>query len=534
MSTYAALEIDYARVQQHSETEVLIQRTAFTKETSYRCSFITLKCNETDEGTSILSPGAKETPIFMNAYRALLPRGASSLHRSPDGRYIAFYIPATQARGAHTFGVMDTTDLSIYTKTEPVAYWDLLSEGLLRYYHFSPDSKTLLYLSDTKDHSTLYEVNMTQLGLKGTELPSTRLFSREYSVVDLVWKDNDTIFYIANRDNPYAWALYELTLSTYNLRKIADNVSYADNLWLKGEKLLFAQNDAQGLRPALYNTRTETLEYFQLPKWDTVTTQGQVVETLTEGLTGIFLLEESGQSDTLVIWLHGGPYRQAAEEYHPYWSYGGYDWMLEKLRRADVGILKLDYPGSFGFGRLFAESITGGIGTIDAEKSAAAIANFAARNNYEKVYVVGNSYGGYLSLKLLVDNPNLIDGALSINGVMDWMTLLENLGNSIFNVQFHGTANDTNRELYRTASIYNYADNITDQKVVLVHGENDTTIPYEQSRGLATFLSYTGVPVNLVTMPGEDHVFKKPMSFETLCKTLFQFTDRSTTKSCEL
>jgi len=528
-----AAEFDYARVIEHTDTEVLIKRNSLSEEVRYRCTIETRACNAVNENTSILPPGSNATPPYLLAYRALMPVGASSLHRSPDGRYIAFYVPATASRGARTFGVMDTTDLSIYTRVEKVAYWDLLSESLLRYYHFSPGSKTLIYLDDVKDYPTMYKVNMVDLKAGDSTLPAERLFSKEYSVTDVVWKDNNTIYYIANRDNPYAWALYQLNINTYNLKKIAENVSYADNLWIKGDTLLFAQNDEKGLRPALYNMKTGTIEYFNLPVWASEKTSGKVVN-LKGGLSGIFLLEESGWSDTLVVWLHGGPYRQASAGYHPYQSYGGYDWMLEKLTRADVGVLKLDYPGSAGFGRVFAESITGGIGTVDSEKAGTAIKDFATRNSYKNIYVIGNSYGGYLALKLLVDQPGLIDGAFSINGVADWLTLLTKLDTSIFNVQFHGTVDDTNRDSYQRASIYNYADRITNQKVILMHGGEDRSIPYAQSEGLATYLSLIGKTVQYIKLEGEDHVYKKPESFETLCKTAFVLANRANNTACEL
>lgn len=538
LGALAVPEIDYARVVEHSATEALVRQSSFTKEYWWRCSFQTRACAAADENTLVAAP--EPVPPFMLAYRALLPAGAGSLHRSPDGRYIAFYVPATQKRNTRTFGVMDTTDLSVYTKTETVSYWDLLTEGVNRYYHFSPDSKTLLYIDDVRDHPTLYRVDMDALGSLGNVLPSERLFSREYSVADVVWKDTDSIFYVANRDNPYAWGLYELDIETYSLKKLADNVSYADTMWRlpaqagNGEKLLFAESDERGVRPALYNLATGAVEHFALPKKEALATDGQVVTTLKAGLSGVFLLEESGWSDTLVVWLHGGPYRQAATSYHPFLSYGGYDWVLERMRQADVGVLKLDYPGSFGFGREFAESITGGIGTVDADAAAAAIADFAARNSYKEVYLMGNSYGGYLALKLLVDHPGRYKGALSINGVADWLTLLTKLDTSIFNVQFGGTVDDANRQMYQNASIYNYTDRLGAQKVVLVHGERDTTVPVSQSEGLATYLSLIGKRVRLITIPNEDHVYKKPESFETLCGAALALVVKADASPCTL
>ena len=521
-------DVEYARVVERSDSEVLIKRNTLTTETWFMCQLGSLACVETPSTTHITSSAG--TPAYMQAYRALLPSGASSLSRSPDGRYIAFYIPATESRGARTFGVMDTTSLSIFTKKLTISYWDLLTEGV-RYYSFSPDSKSLIYIDDSKNNPTLYQVNLEKL--TASELTSSKMFSREYSVADVVWKDENTIFFIANRDGTYAWALYEYSLKTSTLTKIADNVSYADNLWMMGTNLLFTYADELGVRPALYDTTTKSIRTFALPTTGALPIKGKAVK-LAGALTGTFFLESSRNSDTLLVWLHGGPYRQASVGYHPYFSYGGYDWVMEKARLLNIGFLKIDYPGSAGRGRLFAESITKQVGVKDATETAAAVADFAKRNRYTKVYLMGNSYGGYLAMKMLVDKPGSYRGVMSIGGVADWTTMLTALDTSIFNKQFGGTVGDANAnyKLYNDASIYNRVERLSGQKFILIHADNDMTIPYRQSEGLASYLTSLGKSNSLITMAGEDHVFKKPESFELLCQSVLGLVDRTST--CDL
>ena len=147
---------------------------------------------------------------------------------------------------------------------------------------------------------------------------------------------------------------------------------------------------------------------------------------------------------------------------------------------------------------------------------------------------MGNSYGGYLALKLLVDKPSAYHGAFSINGVADWTTMLTALDTSIFNVLFGGTVGDenSNHSLYANASIYNHVSGLSNDKVILMHSDKDMTIPFRQSNGLATFMTQNSKPVELITMVGEDHVFKKPESFETLCKTVLKFVGREGKVSC--
>lgn len=533
-ATHAA-GVEYASVTEYSETEALIKKATFTGDTFYRCQIANGSCTEVTSDTKILAPGANAAPAYMSAYRNLLPSGATRLLRSEDGRYISFYIPGTASRGKRTFGVLDTTDLSTYTKDEKLGYWDLLSEGI-RVFAISPDSKTLIYIGDAKNHPTLYKVDLTKLGTKGKELPAAKMFAKDYTIADVQFIDNDSLLFIANRESPHAWSLYRYTLSTGDLKKISDNVSYAVNLNKTGGIFLFAEAAEYGVRPKIYNPTTGIVSSFSHPFGNAEPSKGKEVVKLSAGLSGVFLLEPSGKSDTLLVWFHGGPYRQTSLFYHPYMSYGGYDWMLEKVRDSDVGVLKLDYPGSYGYGRTLAESLVGKVGVKDVTDSHTAITDFAKKNGYKNIYLMGNSYGGYLAPKLLVDKPKSYKGAFSINGVADWTTMLTALDTSIFNVLFKGTvgaAND-NYDEYAKASIYNNISNLTNQKMILMHGEKDMTIGKRQSEGLATYMQSVNKPVELIIMPGEDHVYKKPQSFILLCEKALAFVGRAGKATCDI
>ncbi len=45
----------------------------------------------------------------------------------------------------------------------------------------------------------------------------------------------------------------------------------------------------------------------------------------------------------------------------------------------------------------------------------------------------------------------------------------------------------------------------TDAPVLLIHGKDDTVVPYDQSRVMADALKKAGKPHEFVTLPGEDH-----------------------------
>jgi dipeptidyl aminopeptidase/acylaminoacyl peptidase len=114
--------------------------------------------------------------------------------------------------------------------------------------------------------------------------------------------------------------------------------------------------------------------------------------------------------------------------------------------------------------------------------------------------------------------------------------MLTALDTSIFNVLFKGTvsAENDNYGEYAKASIYNNISSLSGQKMILMHGEKDMTIGKRQSEGLATYMQSVDEPVELILMPGEDHVYKKPQSFVLLCEKALQFVNRSGKSDCAI
>ena len=473
------------------------------------------------------------TTNSLTTLKTSIPSGASWVTISPDGRYIAYYIPAVISTGKRTFGVIDTTSDVGYTLNATIAYWDLLSEGV-RISSFSPDSTKLLYLDDRSGYQTLYEVNLADLAAKPTTgLQGTEITSKPYTIMDMQWENNSTIVFSANRDNPMIWGLYELNLTTYAINKISDWVAFNQPMQKFGTNILFQTADANGRVTKVFNTLTKQITPYVLPgSGDSIIgTTSQVLSL--NGLSAAFLPAQTATT-TLLVWLHGGPDRQTSPEYNSYMSYGGYDWVLKQVQTAGVPVLKIDYPGSVNYGLALSESVKDGVGTVDASSTMTAITQYASAHGYKNVYIMGNSYGGYLALKLLVSYPKLISGVESLSGVTDWQTLLTNIPSSIFSLDFGGSPNASNQALYNKASIVNNLSAIGTQKVIVIQGNADTEVPYEQSQLINTALTAAGKNVSYFTLDGEDHIYEKPSSYTLVCNQTFGLVGLPTSSLCAM
>jgi dipeptidyl aminopeptidase/acylaminoacyl peptidase len=442
---------------------------------------------------------------------------------SPNGRFLAYYQAATLDKPTRTFAVFSLASGNTYLRTAKLTYWDLLTEEA-KLFQFTPDSKNLIYLDDRNGPPTLYQVSVASLR-KGQTMGGARLFAKGYTVAGFLIAPDGRIHYIANRDNPARWDLYAYDLVKKTLDPVMQNVSYATTPKTDGKRVYVNRLTEWGSEPVGYDPKTKALAVFPVPHPPATIAQGTQIKA--GAASGVLVLPDNFDPQKqypLVIWLHGGPYRHADIGTNSLASYGTYDWILENMRTSGAVILKLDYHGSYGYGRPFADSLRGNVGKSDVADVLAGLTAVKTKVKTGDTYLMGVSYGGYLAMRTIVEKPKLFAGAISVNGVMDWQRLVEQYPPTIFRTQFNGVPSSKNQALYNRASITDRADNLTTERVLLIHSENDTDVSYSQSVFMNALLTELGKNVQFVSYPGENHVFKYRATVEDVCRKTFAFT----------
>lgn len=128
-----------------------------------------------------------------------------------------------------------------------------------------------------------------------------------------------------------------------------------------------------------------------------------------------------------------------------------------------------------------------------------------------RVCTVGSSYGGYAALAGGAFTPDRYRCVVSLNGVSDLPGMLAYERNqhgknhwivSYFeNFMVNG---DATRDKLNAISPVNFADNFT-APVLLIHGENDETVPFEQSDDMYDRLRSAKKEVQLIKLKDENH-----------------------------
>ena len=126
-----------------------------------------------------------------------------------------------------------------------------------------------------------------------------------------------------------------------------------------------------------------------------------------------------------------------------------------------------------------------------------------------RVCIVGGSYGGYAALAGVTLDPGVYRCAVSVAGISDLRRFRRWSGDKYLSWserywdRFMGTADQNDPALLAISPI-EHVSAVT-VPVLLIHGRDDTVVPFEQSDVMLSALKRAGKSVELVTMKHEDH-----------------------------
>ena len=118
-----------------------------------------------------------------------------------------------------------------------------------------------------------------------------------------------------------------------------------------------------------------------------------------------------------------------------------------------------------------------------------------------KIGLWGGSYGGYLTALGLARNSDLFAAGVDFHGVHDWSVFLPSGQN-------HPAAPDAKEaEKLAFESSPNAAVSTWKSPVLLIHGDDDRNVPFEQTVDLVQRLRENHVPFEELIFPDEIHGF---------------------------
>ncbi len=206
----------------------------------------------------------------------------------------------------------------------------------------------------------------------------------------------------------------------------------------------------------------------------------------------------------LIVLPHGGPALVDS---------GDFDWWAQALAAEGYAVLQPNYRGSpvdsrflaagFGeWGRKMQTDLSDGVRYLANE----------GLIDPARVCIVGGSYGGYAALAGMALDPGVYRCAVSVAGISDLKRFLQWTDSSAGRGDSHsqrywdrymGASGPGDRALQAISPIEHV--NAVTGPVLLIHGRDDTVVPYEQSDVMAAALKRAGKSVDLVALKHEDH-----------------------------
>jgi dipeptidyl aminopeptidase/acylaminoacyl peptidase len=186
-------------------------------------------------------------------------------------------------------------------------------------------------------------------------------------------------------------------------------------------------------------------------------------------------------------------------------------------------VLSVNYRSGIGYGLNFREALNfGNAGGSEYNDVMGAGLYVAARADVDpqRIGVWGGSYGGYLTALALARASNLFAAGVDMHGVHDWSIRGERSLTAL-NV-------DELREIERTALQSSPLADVTNwhSPVLLIHGDDDRNVAFNQTVRLVEALRAQGVEFEELIFPGEVHDFLLEESFIKAYRAAGDFLSR--------
>jgi dipeptidyl aminopeptidase/acylaminoacyl peptidase len=211
--------------------------------------------------------------------------------------------------------------------------------------------------------------------------------------------------------------------------------------------------------------------------------------------------EKPGQRHPAMIFFHGGSQRQMLPGWH-YMDYYRNSYAFNQyLASRGFVVLSVNYRSGIGYGMEFREAIDfGATGASEYRDVLGAALYLRGRTDVDpsRIGLWGGSYGGYLTALGLARDSNLFAAGVDLHGVHDWSDWFR----VVMDEDDRGKA-ESLRVAFESSPMAHVKS--WRSPVLLIHGDDDRNVPFQQSVDLADALRTRGVVVEQLIFPDETH-----------------------------
>jgi dipeptidyl-peptidase 4 len=196
-----------------------------------------------------------------------------------------------------------------------------------------------------------------------------------------------------------------------------------------------------------------------------------------------------GERRPAIVFVHGGPVRQMMPAYHYmqfyHWAYGINEWLASQ----GYIVMSINYRSGVGYGRSFRTAPNvGAAGNSEYQDVLAGGKYLQTRPDVDpnRIGIWGLSYGGLLTSQALARNSDIFKAGVDLAGVHLW-----------------GSSLDPEAVSYKSSTIG--AIDGWKSPVLLIQGDDDRNVAFQQMTGLVQLLRQRDVYYELIVFPDDVH-----------------------------
>lgn len=396
-------------------------------------------------------------------------------------------------------------------------------------------------------------------------LPNIDGVQRAFS---FVFVDEDTLLFATDYESEYAYvAKYSLTSRTFEALCHIPNEEVKELKWHKPSGTLYIWTD-KGIEDRMYSLKLESKELstMEMPvdimgqavvadsgniyvlgrgavqpfnihrlvagQWEKLT-RNEVIGLSEEDLVRpdvvryssfdglsiealLFKAKPENANGYTIFWPHGGP--QAAEG-------KSFRSMFQFMLAQGYNIFAPNFRGSTGYGAEFTKMVEGDWGEGPRLDCVAGIEWLFDQgiSSADRLFIVGGSYGGYMTLLLAGRHSEYFKAAIDIFGPSNLFTFRESVPEDWKPVMDQWLGNpERDKERMTKDSPITYLEQMV-KPMLVIQGANDPRVVKEESDQIVAALQARGVDVEYIVLEDEGHGFSKRSNEIHVYRSMLEF-----------
>ncbi|UCG85753.1 MAG: S9 family peptidase [Gemmatimonadota bacterium] len=228
-----------------------------------------------------------------------------------------------------------------------------------------------------------------------------------------------------------------------------------------------------------------------------------------------------------VIFVHGGPPRQMLLGWHYSDYYSNAYAVNQYLASRGFVVLSVNFRLGIGYGYAFHQPPNAGWRGAAEYLDVLAAAEYLSglpQVDGSRIGIYGGSYGGFMTALALARDSDVFAAGVDINGVHDWTA---ERARGLTTREQYEQAPDVMRALevaWKSSPVSSLAT--WRSPVLVIHGDDDRNVRFNQSTDLVRRLEAHGVPYETLVIPGDTHHFMRHANVLAVYRAAAEFLER--------